>query len=142
MVYLIPTTYDFTVNDLPTHPCLSLIEVCHQPLSARHGRRAVVMQKTKHLTVEAQQTFDEYKETVLTGQDQGFGQLMNKLEAALSADAFYNDNVVKQMSSCSTKRRQSKEQRKQLREVKQYFKLTLYPLIEFIFLERSFLPCK
>lgn len=33
------------VDDLPKHPCLALREVCHQPLSSRHGRRAVVMEK-------------------------------------------------------------------------------------------------
>lgn len=27
LVYLLPTTYDFTEGDLPKHPCLKLIEV-------------------------------------------------------------------------------------------------------------------
>ena len=47
LTYLIPTTYDFGTEDLPVHPCLNLLQVCHQPLSARHGRRAVVMRKER-----------------------------------------------------------------------------------------------
>ncbi len=27
LTYLIPTTYDFTLTDLPLHPCLDLLQV-------------------------------------------------------------------------------------------------------------------
>ena len=42
---------------------------------------------------------------------------MSKLEAALAADAFDNAAVVKSLSSCSNKRRISKDLRRKKREV-------------------------
>lgn len=45
LTYLLPTPYDFSESDLPVHPCLQLTQVCHQALSSRHGRRAIVMRK-------------------------------------------------------------------------------------------------
>ena len=95
LIYLLPTPYNFTVKDLPTHPCLELVEVCHQHLSARHGRRAVVMKKVKAFTSQAKEAFDHYKQLVLTKQDDGFGSLIDKLQLALAADAHENENVVK-----------------------------------------------
>lgn len=95
LVYLLPTTYDFTPGDLPHHPCLTLQEVCHQPLSSRHGRRAVLLRKTLPYTLSRQEAFVQYKHSVLAGQDPGFGQLMRKLEIALSNEAFEDDTVIK-----------------------------------------------
>jgi hypothetical protein len=66
LVYLLPTPYHFTIFDLPRHPCLELTDVCHQHLSARHGRRAVVMKKVKPFSAAAAQEFDVYKHSVLT----------------------------------------------------------------------------
>lgn len=68
LVYLIPTTYDFTEQDLPRHPCLALEEVCHQELSSRHGRRAVVMRKTQAWSEENHEKYVEYKQRVLSGE--------------------------------------------------------------------------
>lgn len=95
LVYLLPTPYDFSTQDLPLHPCLTLLDVCHQGLSSRHGRRAVVMAKTSHFTASTEAEFNQYKQRVLAGEDEGFGLLMSKLEAALAADAHENENVVK-----------------------------------------------
>jgi hypothetical protein len=44
-------------------------------------------------------------------QDEGFGRLTAKLEAALSTTAFQDDTVVKQFSACSQRRRIAKERR-------------------------------
>jgi tRNA (guanine10-N2)-methyltransferase len=66
LVYLIPTTYDFVPNDLPRHPCLQLEEICHQQLSSRHGRRAVVMRKICHLDADKEAEFNQYKVQVLS----------------------------------------------------------------------------
>eukprot|EP01037_Dinobryon_pediforme_P018667 gene18667-18965_t len=101
LTYLIPTTYDFGTEDLPVHPCLNLLQVCHQPLCYSPELRAA---------------FVTYKQQVVTGQDSGFGRLMSKLEAALAADAFDNAAVVKSLSSCSNKRRISKDLRRKKRE--------------------------
>lgn len=101
LVYLIPTTYDFTLADLPTHPCLLIEEVCHQPLSARHGRRAVVMRKHTAHTAQQHEQFLAYKQRILSGgavdgeEGAGFSRLMPKLQAALAAGAHDNDAVVK-----------------------------------------------
>lgn len=45
--------------------------------------------------LQLQKEYCEYKKFVLSGEDKGFGQLMHKLEIALSSDAFDNDSVVK-----------------------------------------------
>lgn len=68
LVYLIPTTYDFVPNDLPWHPCLQLEEICHQELSSRHGRRAVVMRKIHELDAEKEEAFRLYKQRVVSGE--------------------------------------------------------------------------
>jgi hypothetical protein len=44
-------------------------------------------------------------------QDEGFGRLTAKLEAALATTAFQDDSVVKQFSNCSQRRRNAKERR-------------------------------
>jgi hypothetical protein len=66
-VYLIPTTYDFTEADLPTHPCLTLERVCEQPLSTVHNRQAVVMRKSQAYTDERENEFITYKEAIMAG---------------------------------------------------------------------------
>jgi hypothetical protein len=70
------------------------MQVCHQSLSSRHGRRAVVMRKYQRYTAELKAEYDSYKIAVLSGKDQGFGMLMSKLQAALDVNAFENENVV------------------------------------------------
>ena len=48
LCYLIPTVLQFSVSDLPTHPCLRFVVMCEQQLSTRHGRHAVVMEKYRY----------------------------------------------------------------------------------------------
>ena len=114
LVYLIPTTYDFTVDDLPKHPCLQIKYLCQQPLSSRHGRHAVVMVKTREYSPELEEEYRQYKALVLSGQDTGFGKLKRKLELALSAAAILNTDVVKNISSSALKRKEGRARRKQL----------------------------
>ena len=111
LVYLIPTTYDFTIDDLPKHPCFTIDLVCHQMLSGRHGRRAVVMRKKHLYSTELQQSFMNYKQNVIDGNDQGFGLLMPKLEQALAADAYENENVKKIYSNIGQKRQLRKREK-------------------------------
>lgn len=68
LAYLIPTPYDFTVADLPTHPCLDIVQICHQGLSTRHGRRAVVMRKRCEYTTQQHAAYLQYKQQVMSGQ--------------------------------------------------------------------------
>lgn len=44
---------------------------------------------------EAEVDFLSYKQSILSGQDDGFGLLMGKLQAALAGNAYENENVVK-----------------------------------------------
>jgi hypothetical protein len=45
-------------------------------------------------TEDKKALYDAYCSTVLSGEDQRFGQLIGKLQKALSADAFTNGEVV------------------------------------------------
>lgn len=111
LVYLIPTTYDFTENDLPKHPCLRLVQLCQQELSSRHGRHCVVVKKFEELTKESDIEFRQYCNSVLSGQDEGFGKLKSKLEAALALSGADDDNVVKKLSHAAIRRKESKNRR-------------------------------
>lgn len=124
LVYLIPTTYDFTVNDLPVHPCLEFVQICEQPLSTRHGRRCVVMEKTRPYTMELEEEYAAYKRVVLSGEDLGFGKLSSKLEIALASSALQKDDVVKNMSKKTLKRKESRASKvKLLLEGKAFWQL-------------------
>jgi tRNA (guanine10-N2)-methyltransferase len=108
LIYILPTPYLFDVEDLPQHPCLELNYLCHQPLSSRHGRQIVVMTKKCSYAPSRQAEFIEYKKLVCDGLDKKFGTLMNRLEEALAADAFENEQVVKHFSKKAKKRRDYK----------------------------------
>lgn len=110
LVYLIPTTYDFVPSDLPRHPCLELQQTCEQSLSSRHGRRAVVMYKVSGYSQDYRLQFADYKASVLAGQDEGFGLLIDKLRRALSPTAFEDVDVEKRTSNGFLKRKQRKIQ--------------------------------
>lgn len=101
--YLIPTTYDFCVEDLPEHPCFRIKYLCVQNLSSRHSRHLVVLEKTCKYSLEMNCRFSHYRERVKSGIDGGFSQLIKKLDAALSSDALFNESVVKHCNSRKVK---------------------------------------
>lgn len=45
LVYWLPTTPEYTHEDLPTHPMLELVHNCEQPLTSRMSRRLIVMRR-------------------------------------------------------------------------------------------------
>ena len=45
LTFLLPTTYDFTDDDLPKHPCLNVVANSEQPLNQKMGRRLITMEK-------------------------------------------------------------------------------------------------
>lgn len=47
LVYWLPTTDKYKESDLPLHPCLKVIENSEQPLSMRHRRRLITMEKIR-----------------------------------------------------------------------------------------------
>ena len=118
LVYVLPTPYSFTAGDLPTHPCFELLEVCEQRLSTRHGRHVVVLRKVRPYTYRLQDEFAGYCDGVMSGGDELFGKLMIKLELALSEEAFDDSRVVKKISNCAMRRRESKMAKKSERESK------------------------
>ena len=109
LAYMIPTPYDFSPADLPRHPVLEVVTMCRQTLSTRHGRHLVVLRKTRAYSKEDREEFENYKKKVMLGEDgQGFGVLLKKLQLALSNDAFFDDRVVKKISSRCAKRKENK----------------------------------
>jgi len=84
--YLIPTPYDFLPSDLPAHPCLSLERICHQGLSSRHGRRAVVMRKYRCYTAEREGEYVTYKAAVLAAKQEQTLELEAEKEAEKEAE--------------------------------------------------------
>jgi SNF2 family DNA or RNA helicase len=114
LAYLIPTPYNFSTDQLPIHPCLSLQVSCCQSLSTRHGRHLVVMRKIKEYDESAKMSFYEYKQRVLSGADEGFGKLMEKLQTALSNEAYTDDSVIKRISSTCAKRKINKLKQRSL----------------------------
>ena len=53
LVYLLPTTYEFSDADVPAHPMLALVANCEQPLSTKHARRLIAMVKTRAYDADA-----------------------------------------------------------------------------------------
>jgi len=112
LCYLIPTTYDFALSDLPTHPCLEIRRLCQQGLSTRHGRHAVLMRKHCAYSEILQDEFARYRVAVMSDQDDGgFGRLISKLESALAVGAHEDPCVVKQTSNAAKRRQDSKKWR-------------------------------
>lgn len=132
LTYLIPTTYDFTVDDLPKHPCLKIESICEQSLSTRHGRRCVTCLKVKEYTIDLEDVYEQYKKLIVADDGDemtdmsgdywdrcgwpleddetdrlGFKLLKTKLEAALSSSAFTNDTVTKHISNACARRKES-----------------------------------
>lgn len=112
LLYLIPTTYDFEMTDLPVHPCLEILRVCEQPLSSRHGRRAVLMKKAKVYDSDLEAEFFKYKDEIMSGRDTGFGQLIHKLNRALAVNAYYDEDVVKRASNSCAQRKEALRHKK------------------------------
>jgi hypothetical protein len=116
LCYLIPTPFNFEIEDLPKHPCLTLIRYCHQGLSTRHGRHLVLMRKTCEYSQEALSEFNIYRNGILSGEESkqaqvGFRSLLGKLELALAAGGFDNDAVVKHASKGAIRRKESAKKR-------------------------------
>ena len=113
LCYLIPTPYDFSPSDLPSHPCFVVEHLCLQSLSTRHGRHAVMLRKTRENTPDLQEDFSAYKDRVLAGQEGHFDQLAKKLEAALAPGSRGNEDVVIRSSMGAQRRRAAKERRRE-----------------------------
>uniref|UniRef100_A0A7S0I4R7 Uncharacterized protein n=1 Tax=Hanusia phi TaxID=3032 RepID=A0A7S0I4R7_9CRYP len=48
LVYWLPTTTSYNVDDLPQHPCMSLMYNCEDILSTKLSRRLITMKKNRN----------------------------------------------------------------------------------------------
>lgn len=48
LVYCLPSTYEMTTEEYPTHPRLRLVANSEQPLTSKYGRRFITMEKLEY----------------------------------------------------------------------------------------------
>ena len=77
LVYWLPTTYDFTDADLPHHPCLRTCANLEQPLTQKHGRRLITMEKVAAYDDAQAPT---YKASSMVSASAPFARLRERLE--------------------------------------------------------------
>ena len=98
LLYLIPTPYNFNIQDLPVHPCFTIVDMCLQGLSSRHGRHLVILKKYRRYEKKLVTEFEEYREKVRLKTDGGFSGLIEKLTLALSVEGEKDESVIKILS--------------------------------------------
>merc|ERR1711871_1806655 len=98
LLYLIPTPYNFNIQDLPIHPCFTVVDLCLQGLSSRHGRHLVILRKHRRYDENLVREFEDYREKVRLKTDGGFSGLIEKLTLALSAEGSQDESVIKVLS--------------------------------------------
>ena len=77
LVYLLPTTYDFTDDDLPCHPCLRVVANSEQPMTQKIGRRLITMEKVSEYNPELRAAYFEISASSAT---RPFAQLREKIQ--------------------------------------------------------------
>jgi tRNA (guanine10-N2)-methyltransferase len=77
LVYLLPSTYDLTDEDLPRHPCLGMVANSEQPLNQKYGRRLITMEKVGPFQ-ESQKA--HYDTVVSSSSSRPFSKLREKME--------------------------------------------------------------
>ncbi len=48
LVFWLPSTNEFSIDDVPLHPCLKLVSFSTQPITRSWGRTLITMEKTQH----------------------------------------------------------------------------------------------
>ncbi|RHY26858.1 hypothetical protein DYB32_007281 [Aphanomyces invadans] len=76
VVYLLPTTYDYTDADLPTHPQLRVVANSEERLTSKYARRLITMVKTVELQGTTSNLDDGFKS------DFSFAKLREKIIAS------------------------------------------------------------
>jgi tRNA (guanine10-N2)-methyltransferase len=110
LVYVIPSFADDfdPESDLPQHPCLELLHVCYQPLSAELGRRFVVNRKKTEYDPSRRR---DYLSTVWKNGSESAEKCANirdRLIEAAKAKPRYEERAAIR----KTKRRMHKEEKK------------------------------
>jgi tRNA (guanine10-N2)-methyltransferase len=114
-VYVIPSfagVFDVE-NDLPRHPCLELVHVCYQPLSAELGRRLVVMKRTADYYDPAKRL--EYLAAVWKNGPESAEKCANIRDKLLEA-AKQKPHYEERAAVRKEKRRQHKEEKKEAKK--------------------------
>jgi len=109
LVYLLPTTPDFTNEELPRHPCLELLAVSEQLLRPGFSRRLVTMAKTKEW-IEGMSVQRRNKDSEPAP---SFALLRDKL-LSQDADAKYGD--VTELSRTQAKKKERVIKKRAARE--------------------------
>lgn len=116
LVYMIPSfASDFDVeNDLPRHPCLELVHVCYQPLSAELGRRVVVMKRTAHIPYDPAQRLKYLAAVWKNGHvsAEKCANIRDKLQEAAKQKPRYEERAAIRKE----KRRQHKHEKKEAKK--------------------------
>jgi tRNA (guanine10-N2)-methyltransferase len=79
LVFWLPTTYDFTDDDLPRHPCLAVIANSEQRMTQKIGRRLVTMAKTATYDPAQKACYDD---VAAAAASRPFAQLAKKIQGA------------------------------------------------------------
>ena len=121
LVYIIPSMSDFSVDDLPRHPCLKLVHICYQPLSLELGRRLVAMEKIEHYNVNDRDSYLKYIWKNGPESAEKCANLREKLiEAAKQKPGYEEKAAVRKQKRKETKeaRKRSKQANKSEEEAK------------------------
>lgn len=87
LVFLLPTTPDFSRDDLPQHPCLRVVACSEQPMTQKISRWMITLEKCQDFSEALRQEFRSANP--LDAADRPFARLREKIhgDSLLAADA-------------------------------------------------------
>jgi tRNA (guanine10-N2)-methyltransferase len=77
LVFLLPTTYDFSDDDLPKHPCLNVVANSEQPLNQKMGRRLITLAKVREFSDSDRAAYDQ---VATSSSSRPFSMLREKMQ--------------------------------------------------------------
>ncbi|CAH0473483.1 unnamed protein product [Peronospora belbahrii] len=86
LVYLLPTTYEYTDADLPRHPCLQLLANSEQKLTKKYARRLITMVKRTPIAAEMDAAVNIATFAKNNPRDVSFANLREKIRKRKSDD--------------------------------------------------------
>ena len=86
LVYLLPSTYDYTDDDLPTHPCLRVVGNSEQPLTLKYARRLITMEKTCEFVLADEPLYNEHAERDRAKGAASYSNMIKKIQLMNEAD--------------------------------------------------------
>eukprot|EP00937_MAST-01D_sp_MAST-1D-sp2_P005527 g5527.t1 len=86
LVYLLPSTYDYTEADLPRHPCLAVVANSEQPLTLKYARRLITMEKTCEYVMSEEQAYDAQAADSRKATAASYANMLAKIKAMNAAE--------------------------------------------------------